>query len=178
MEFTLIKGEEMLNSKYILESLTHIFFDSRYDFEPNLYYRHNVKTNEELWLSLQETLIERASIGNYFVIIKFDGEIVGFNNHLPTERIINEKEYKTAVIGTTCILEKYRNFGIGKALYAFLDDLFLNIHKVEAVTRNTWSTNERQKNLYSKFDYKVLNVSVDHYGVSGLDSLTFYKILK
>lgn len=147
-------------------------------YTPTLKERHRVISDKELYKALKDKLVERINLGYIFYLVYLDGKLVGFNNHRLRQKYIKGKEYAILEIGTTSIHPKYQNRGIGKALYTRIDEDAENYYKVEAITRVTWSTNERQIYLYEKYNYKPYLIRLDHFGIEGVNSVSFYKILK
>lgn len=174
----IIRKEGYLLEDYEIQRVTEIYASNNKAYTPTLIERHNVEQESELYDVLHELIIERVNKGYIFYLIYLDGELVGFNNHLLVQKWIKGTRYAVLQIGTTSISPDYQNKGIGTALYARIDEDAEHFYKVEAIIRVTWSTNERQKHLYEKYAYKPYLIRLDHFGIVGVDSITYYKLLQ
>lgn len=173
----IVRKEGYLLEDFEIHRLTEIYQSNNEVYTPTLLERFKVGQDCELYEVLRERITERINKGYIFYLIYIDGELVGFNNHRLVQKFIKGTTYAVLEIGTTSILPTYQNRGIGTALYARIDEDAEHLYKVEAIIRVTWSTNERQIHLYEKYDYKPYLIRLDHFGIEGVDSVTFFKLL-
>lgn len=174
----IVRKEGYLLEDFEIQRITEIYESNNNAYTPTLVERHNIEQESELYDVLHELIIERINKGYIFYLIYLDGELVGFNNHRLVQKWIKGNRYATLEIGTTSISPDCQNKGIGTALYARIDEDAEHFYKVEAIIRVTWSTNERQIHLYEKYMYKPYLIRLDHFGIEGVDSITFYKLLQ
>ena len=175
MEIKYLKSSEI--SKEVMNGLVEVFFSNRYEYEPNLYHRLNVSEEEEkkdyiLKEKIRTDLEQRVKIRFGFFVVYDGNQIVGYNNHYLNEHNGN---YKKLEIGTTVINPTHHGRGIGQEIYKKIEEMHREDFKIKEILRATWSTNERQKYLYDKNGYKIIEVIKNHYGVEGIHKLTFSK---
>lgn len=175
MEMVYMKKQDI--SEEILNGLVEVFFSNRYEYSPNQYYRMSIdeslKNKDKLLKEkIRLDMTQRIQLGFRFFVVIEDGEVIGYNNHYLNEF---DPNYVKLEIGTTCVLPKCHGRGIGQMIYAAIEKMWQENKKIKEVLRSTWSTNERQRYLYQKNGYEVIEVLKDHYGVDGIDKMTFSK---
>lgn len=175
MEFKYLKGRDM--DEFVVEGIANVFYSNRYQYEPNLYYRMNIseedtQKEEKLRKKLTEDMKQRIKLGFSF-FVAFDGDqVIGFNNHYVND---HQKENVIIEIGTTCVDPIYHGNGIGQKIYKYIEEMWEKNERIKEIKRSTWSTNERQKYLYGKNDYQLIEELHNHYGVEGINKLIFSK---
>lgn len=174
----IVRKEGYLLEDWEIDSIVEIYQSNNSIYTPTLVERFRVEDALSLREVLHDRITERINLGYIFYLIYLEGELVGFNNHCLSQQYIKGFEYAVLEIGTTSILPSYQNRGIGTALYARIDDDAEHLYGVDAIVRVTWSTNERQIHLYEKYEYQPYLIKLDHFGVAGVDSLSFYKLLR
>ena len=160
-----------------IETVVGVHIANNKQYEPTLMQRFKVDTEDKLRVKILDMIMNRIHEGYIFYLIYMDGDLVGFNNHHLSTLRIQGQQYSAIEIGTTSILPQYQNRGMGTALYARIDEDALNTYRVDIVSRVTWSTNARQCHLYEKYGYKRYMIKIDHYGVEGIDSVSYFKVL-
>lgn len=173
----IVRKEGYLLEEFEIHRIVEIYQSNNKSYTPTLQQRFGVEEECNLYEALKNRIIERINKGYIFYLVFLDGVLVGFNNHCLTQKWIKGARYAVLEIGTTSILPDYQNKGIGTALYARIDEDAEHHYKVDAIIRVTWSTNERQIHLYEKYMYKPYLIRLDHFGIEGVDSITFYKLL-
>lgn len=173
----IIRKEGYLLDDLEIHRIVEIYQSNNALYEPMLVERYKVANELLLFEPLLESMQLRIEEGYIFYLVYVNGEMIGFNNHHLHRVKIKGTEYPTLEIGTTSVLPEYQNIGIGKSLYTRIDDDAENLYQVDAVTRRTWSTNERQRHLYAKYGFKPFVIMLDHWGVEGVDTILYYKLL-
>lgn len=161
---------EAMTEEWMKEELLNVLTECDQDFFPPLSSRRKGNSVEE---KLRLYIKEKQ---NHHYIVAWDGrKMVGFLNFLSHYQIPELDHFpKSNHADTTCILKEYRKQGIAQKIYKYLEEEIPDDIKLPYITRETWSTNHVQINIYEKLGYQVLFRSVNSRG-KGIDSLIYGK---
>lgn len=177
VEIVHMQGESLYQETAILNRLVEINTSVNDLYSPTLQARYKADTLEVLKEKVYQRMLERIGEGYDFYLLYVDGEIIGFNNHRVAITEIYGTKYTTLEIGTTTVHVDKHNMGYGKYIYSYIEMDAKLRYNIEAVVRNTWSTNLKQLHLYHTFGYEEYIIYKNYYGIHGLHMLKFCKVL-
>jgi len=132
---------------------------------------NNIQSKEELLMQY----MKEKDTENYYILAYDNQQLVGFLNFVPRYQVPGFPLSND--VDTTCVQKEYRNKGIARRLYTFLETSLPSNVQMSYVTRTTWSKNATQLHLYQQFGYTLLEKK-EHDRGEGVHTLVFGKKIK
>lgn len=176
----------MLEFRYINDDLTNKQIDDIWElvckcdneFIPPLSSRES-SSQKKLDITLSNTVLPveyfKELIKQKFVLVIKENKVIAFLS-FKVDYICEELNNfgVSNYITTICVEPSYRNQGILKSLYTFIENDVKNKMRIKKFSTRTWSTNDAQINVLERINYDKLVTLKNHRG-NGIDTIYFGK---
>lgn len=151
MKCLFLTNAEIRDKLSIIKNICDILIDNNLNFYPSLFER--IEKGSTLEEKVYNRIYEKIESNyNYIIVYAKDG-VVGFSEIKVDFVDIHSSKVRAAVVGTSAVSPAYHGKGVVKELYDEIE-IFAGKNKVESIVRTTWSKNQKQLALYSKYGYE------------------------